>query len=53
MAKTRVDKIIWGGKIITLFDYKDWIVGKPIHITTVNSSNGSNLSVVFDIRVTK
>ena len=38
---------------MNLFDYKDLIDGKPIHIATVNSSNNPNLSVASDVRVIK
>lgn len=36
---------------MNLFNYKDLIDGKPIHIATVNSSNNPNLSVASDVRV--
>lgn len=36
-----------------LFDYKNLIDGKPIHIAAVNSSNNPNLSVASDVRVIK
>lgn len=34
-----------------LFDYKELIDGRPIHIATVNNSNNPNLSVASDVRV--
>ena len=36
---------------MNLFDYRDLIDGKPIHIATVNSKNNPNLSVASDVRV--
>lgn len=36
---------------MNLFDYKDLIDGKPMHIATINSDNNPNLSVASDIRV--
>lgn len=36
---------------MNLFDYKDLIDGKPMHIATVNSNNNPNLSVASDVRV--
>lgn len=36
---------------MNLFDYKDLIGEKPIHIATVNSSNNPNLSVASDVRI--
>ena len=36
---------------MNLFDYKDLIDGKPIHIATINSDNNPNLSVASDVRV--
>ena len=36
---------------MNLFDYKDLIDGKPMHIATVNSDNNPNLSVASDVRV--
>lgn len=36
---------------MNLYDYKDLIDGKPMHIATVNSDNNPNLSVASDIRV--
>ena len=36
---------------MNLFDYKDLINGKPMHIATTNSENNPNLSVASDIRV--
>ena len=36
---------------MNLFDYKELIDGKPMHIATINSLNNPNLSVVSDIRV--
>lgn len=40
-----------GKKKMNLFDYKDLIDGKPMHIATVNSDNNPNLSVASDVRV--
>lgn len=36
---------------MNLFDYKDLINGKPMHIATINSNNNPNLSVASDVRV--
>lgn len=36
---------------MNLFDYKELIDGKPIHIATVNHSNNPNLSVASDVRI--
>lgn len=36
---------------MNLFDYKELIDGRPIHIATVNNSNNPNLSVASDVRV--
>jgi len=36
---------------MNLFDYKELIDGKPMHIATINSDNNPNLSVASDIRV--
>ena len=36
---------------MNLFDYKDLIDGKPMHIATINADNNPNLSVASDIRV--
>lgn len=36
---------------MNLFDYKDLIDGKPIHIATVNSNNNPNLSVASDVKI--
>ena len=36
---------------MNLFDYKELIDGKPIHIATVNSNNNPNLSVASDVRI--
>lgn len=36
---------------MNLFDYKDLIDGKPMHIATINNENNPNLSVASDIRV--
>ena len=36
---------------MNLFDYKDLINGKPMHIATVNKNNNPNLSVASDVRV--
>jgi len=36
---------------MNLFDYKDLIDNKPMHIATINSENNPNLSVASDIRV--
>lgn len=34
-----------------LFEYKDLIDDKPMHIATVNKDNNPNLSVASDVRV--
>lgn len=34
-----------------LFDYKELINGKPIHIATTNLDNNPNLSVASDVRI--
>ena len=36
---------------MNLFDYKELINNKPIHIATVNKENNPNLSVASDVRV--
>lgn len=36
---------------MNLFDYKDLIEGKPMHIATINAENSPNLSVASDVRV--
>lgn len=36
---------------MNLFDYKDLINDKPIHIATVNIENNPNLSVASDVRI--
>ena len=36
---------------MNLFDYKDLIDNKPMHIATINNENNPNLSVASDIRV--
>lgn len=36
---------------MNLFDYKDLIDGKPMHIATVNKDNNPNLSVASDVKV--
>lgn len=36
---------------MNIFDYKDLIDGKPIHIASVTSENNPNLSVASDVRV--
>ena len=36
---------------MNLFEYKELIDGKPMHIATINSDNNPNLSVASDIRV--
>ena len=36
---------------MNLFDYKELIDGKPMHIATINTDNNPNLSVASDIRV--
>ena len=36
---------------MNLFDYKDLIDNKPMHIATTNSENNPNLSVASDVRV--
>lgn len=36
---------------MNLFDYKELIDGKPMHIATVNKDNNPNLSVASDVRV--
>jgi len=36
---------------MNLFDYKDLIDDKPIHIATVNNDNNPNLAVASDVRV--
>lgn len=36
---------------MNLFEYKDLIDGKPMHIATVNKDNNPNLSVASDIKV--
>ena len=36
---------------MNLFEYKNLINGKPIHIATVNSKYNPNLSVASDVRV--
>ena len=36
---------------MNLFEYKDLIDGKPMHIATVNKSNNPNLAVASDVKV--
>ncbi len=36
---------------MNLFEYKDLIDGKPMHIATVNKENNPNLSVASDVKV--
>ena len=36
---------------MNLFEYKELIDGKPMHIATVNSENNPNLAVASDVRV--
>ena len=36
---------------MNLFDYKDLIDGKPIHIATVNKDNNPNLAVASDVKI--
>ena len=36
---------------MNLFDYKELIDGKPMHIATINTDNNPNLSVASDISV--
>lgn len=36
---------------MNLFEYKDLIDGKPMHIATVNKDNNPNLSVASDVKV--
>ena len=36
---------------MNLFDFKDLIDGKPMHIATVNKENNPNLAVAADVRV--
>lgn len=36
---------------MNLFDYKELIDGKPMHIATVNKENNPNLAVASDVRV--
>ncbi len=36
---------------MNLFDYKDLIDGKPIHIATVNKENNPNLAVASDVKI--
>jgi len=36
-----------------LFEYKDLIDGKPMHIATVNKENNPNLAVASDVKVIK
>lgn len=36
---------------MNLFEYKNLIDGKPMHIATVNISNNPNLSVASDVKV--
>ena len=36
---------------MNLFEYKDLIDNKPMHIATINNENNPNLSVASDIRV--
>ena len=36
---------------MNLFEYKELIDGKPMHIATVNSENNPNLAVASDVWV--
>lgn len=36
---------------MNLFEYKDLIDGKPMHIATVNKHNNPNLAVASDVKV--
>ena len=36
---------------MNLFEYKDLIDGKPMHIATVNKDNNPNLAVASDVKV--
>lgn len=36
---------------MNLFEYKDLIDGKPIHIATVNKDNNPNLAVASDVKI--
>lgn len=36
---------------MNLFEYKDLIDGKPMHIATVNKNNNPNLAVASDVKV--
>ena len=36
---------------MNLFEYKDLIDGKPMHIATVNKDNTPNLAVASDVKV--
>lgn len=36
---------------MNLFDYKELIDGKPMHIATVNKQNNPNLAVASDVKV--
>lgn len=36
---------------MNLFEYKELIDGKPMHIATVNSENNPNLAVASDVKV--
>lgn len=36
---------------MNLFEYKDLIDGKPMHIATVNKENNPNLAVASDVKV--
>lgn len=36
---------------MNLFDYKELIDGKPMHIATVNKENNPNLAVASDVKV--
>lgn len=36
---------------MNLYDYKELIDGKPMHIATVNKQNNPNLSVASDVKV--
>lgn len=36
---------------MNLFEYKDLIDGKPMHIATVNNHNNPNLAVASDVKV--
>lgn len=38
---------------MNLFEYKDLIDGKPMHIATVNKNNNPNLAVASDVKVIK